>query len=220
MAQERKIIDLTMTISQETRVYPSAPQPELVRYKTHQEQGVQVTRLNISVHAGTHMDAPRHFLPKGISIDQMPLSKLMGEAVLLDISNLAPGSSIQVSDLEPFAEKIRPGDILVMNTGYELCDDDEKFCFLSPEAARWLVDKKIKCLAADFPSVDPLNKAGVPASRQTHPAHHIILEAGIPMVESMINLAALPESRFFFCCLPLKISESDGSPARAVAYEL
>ncbi len=217
MAENNRVIDLTMVISSDTRVYPGSPQPSVGRYKTHQEQGVQVTRLDMSVHAGTHMDAPRHFFPEGVSIDQLPLDKLMGEAVLLDLGYLAPGSRIELPELKPFAEKIRPGDIVTIYTAYEKCLDDEKYCFLAPEAAQRLVDRGIKCLGMDSPSVDPLNRTGGTAGRQTHPAHHVLLGAGIPIVEGLVNLKALPEGRFHFCCLPLSIAGGDGSPARAVA---
>jgi len=217
MAENKKVIDLTMAISPDTRVYPGSPQPSLGRYKTHRGQGVQVTRLDMSVHAGTHMDAPRHFFPQGISIDQLPLDKLMGEAVLLDLGYLAPGSRIEAPDLAPFTEKIRRGDIVVLHTAYEECADDDAYCFLAPEAAQWLVDQGIKCLGIDSPSVDPLNRTGGPASRETHPAHHVVLGAGVPIVEGLVNLKSLPEGRFHFCCLPLSIAGGDGSPARAVA---
>ena len=220
MSDTKKIIDLTMTVCPETRVYPGAPAPVTDRLKTHPENGVQVTKLEVSVHAGTHMDAPRHFLPQGVSIDQLDLNKLMGEAVLLDLGRPEPGSAIAVADLEPLASRIKPGRIVLLYTAYELCDDDEKYCYLSPEAARWLVEHRAKAVALDAPSVDPLNHTGGPAGMHTHPAHHILLGAEVPIIEGLCNLKSLPEGTFYFCCLPLKILEGDGSPVRAIAYEL
>ena len=220
MSQGKQIIDLTMAIDGQTRVYPGAPQPVTTRLKKHQEQGVQVTKLEIAVHAGTHMDAPRHFLPQGISIDRLDLGLLMGEAVLLDLGRPEPGSAIPASALEPFASKVKERDIVLLNTAYADCPDDEKYCYLSTEAAQWLVDRGVKCLGLDSPSVDPLNLTGGPASERTHPAHHVLLKAGMPIIEGLCNLTSLPGGRFYFCCLPLKITGSDGSPVRAIAYEL
>ncbi len=82
-----------------------------------------------------------------------------------------------------------------------------------------LASKGIKCLAGDIPSVDPVNK-GTTTSSATHPCHHILLGAGIPIVESLANLDKLTANRFYFLCLPLNIVGSEGAPARAVAMEL
>lgn len=220
MTDEKKIIDLTLSISPKTRVYPGTPPPMTKVVKTHGEQGVQVSRLEIQVHAGTHMDAPRHFKPEGISIDQVDLGSLMGEAVLLDLGRPEPGSAIPAAALEPFENMVEVGDIVLLDTAYEDCAEDEKYCFLAADAAQWLVDRGIKCLGLDAPSVDPLNRTGGPASTETHPAHHLILGAGIPIIEGLCNLKSLPQGRFHFCCLPLKIADCDGSPVRALAREL
>jgi arylformamidase len=215
-------IDISRPLGPHTPVWPGDLPVSLDTERWTNDAGrtIEVRAARLSLHAGTHMDAPRHFFPEGISIDQLPAHKLMGEAVWLDLGYLAPGSQIQVADLAPFKERIRRGDIVVLYTAYEDCADDEKYCSLAPEAAQWLVDKGIKCLAMDVPSVDPVSQTGGPASRQTHPAHHVVLGAGIPIVEGLVNLKSLPDGRFHFFCLPLKIAGGDGSPVRAVALDL
>jgi arylformamidase len=217
MNQTPSVIDLSLPITEGMRVYPGMAAPSVNHLKRHETHGLQVSKLEIVVHAGTHVDAPRHFLADGSSIDGIDLDKLTGEAILIDLSGLAPGSVIEQRLLAAYATDIHQGDIVVLYTGYQRCPDVEKYCYLEAEAARWLADDKaVKCLAGDIPSVDPINREPA-ASSATHPSHHILLKAGIPIVESLANLDRLPSGRFYFCCFPLNIVGSDGAPARAVA---
>lgn len=217
MNQTPSMIDLSLPITEVMRVYPGMATPSFNHIKRHETHGVQVSKLEIVVHAGTHVDAPRHFLAHGSSIDQIDLDKLAGEAIRIDMSGLAPGSVIEQRLLAEHGTDIQCGDIVVLDTGYQHCPDIEKYCYLEPGAARWLADDKgIKCLAGDIPSVDPINREPS-ASSVTHPSHHILLKAGIPIVESLANLDRLPSGRFYFCCFPLNIVGSDGAPARAAA---
>ena len=216
MGQTPGIVDLSLPITEVMRIYPGMAAPSVSRQKRHETQGVQVSKLEIVVHAGTHVDAPRHFLPDGSGIDRIDLAKLTGEAVLIDLSGLPAGSAIEQGFLSPYEADIHRGDIAVLYTAYQRCPEVEKYCYLEPGAALWLVGKGIKCLAGDIPSVDPVNRKPS-ASSATHPSHHILLGSGIPIVESLANLDRLPPGRFYFCCLPLNIVGSDGAPARAVA---
>lgn len=217
MKKAPSVLDLSLPISGGMRVYPGMASPSVKQVKQHETHGVQLSKLEIVVHAGTHVDAPRHFLADGSTIDQIDLDKLSGEAVLIDLAGLAPGSVIEQRHLLEYDAEINRGDIVVLYTGYERCPDLNRYCYLAAEAARWLaLDKGIKCLAGDIPSVDPVNKEAS-ASSATHPSHHILLKAGIPIVESLANLDRLPPGRFYFCCFPLNILGCDGAPARAVA---
>lgn len=77
-----KIIDLSMLIEEDMRVFPGLPGPTCTRVRTHQEQGLQVTKLEVLVHVSTHVDAPHHMFQHGETIDQVPLDRLIGEAVV------------------------------------------------------------------------------------------------------------------------------------------
>ncbi len=195
------VIDLSIPITEDMRVYPGMAVPSVHRLKRHEIQGIQVSKLEIIVHAGTHVDAPRHVLADGPTIDRLDLDQLTGEAVLIDLSGLAPGSVIEQRHLAEHDSHIHRGDIVVLYTGYQRCPDVEKYCYLAVEGARWLAeDKGVKCLAGDIPSVDPINKQAT-VSSATHPSHHILLNAGVPIVECLANLdQLLPPGRFFFCC--------------------
>jgi len=211
-----KITDLSMSIEKGMRLFPGIPEPNFVRVRTHDENGLQVTKLETVVHAGTHIDSPRHVINGGATISETTLDKLVGEGVVLDLTYKAPGSVITEDDLNKYAANIRENDIVVLNTGFEKCADAGGFCTIAPEAAQWLVKRGIKCLGVDMPSLDPLNRTGGKASNQTHPSHHTILGAGIPLVECLVNLDAV-QGRAMFVCLPLKISDCDAAPARVIA---
>ncbi len=210
------IIDLSMRIEQGMRLFPGIPQPTLTRIRNHDENGIQVTKYETVVHAGTHVDAPRHVIDGGGNIHETGLDRLVGEGVVVDLKYKAPGSVITVEDLEKAAGDVRKNDVAILNTGFEKCPDPAGFCTIAPEAAHLLVARGIKCLGVDMPSLDPLNRAGGRASDRTHPSHHIILGAGIPLVECLVNLDAV-QGRMFFVCLPLKIADCEAAPARVIA---
>jgi arylformamidase len=211
-----KIVDLTMSIEKGMRVFPGIPEPTFTRVRTHEENGLQVTKLEVVVHTGTHVDSPRHVINDGETISGIRLDSLIGDGVVLDLKHKPPGSVITEDDLSKYAASVRRNDIVVLNTGYEKYTDPEKYCTVAPGAAQWLVKSGIKCLAVDMPSLDPIKRTSGKASDQTHPAHHVILGAGIPLVEFVINLDAL-QGRIFFVCLPLKILQCDAAPARVIS---
>jgi len=219
MPEIKRIIDLSLPIEKGMRLFPGLAEPSLTRVKTHPEHGLQSTGLEMNVHAGSHVDAPRHFLARGRTIDQVPLAALVGQAVVFDLRYKHSGSAITPADLERQGLEVGPGDIAILNTGWQHYLDPGRYCFLSPEAAEWLVGRRIKGLGLDAPSLDPVSRPGIRASRETHPAHHIILKAGIAVVECLTNLDALSRPRVFFCCLPLNLASSEAAPARAVAFE-
>ncbi len=212
------MIDVTMPIQPDMRLYPGMARPVVERVKEHSVHGIQVTRLTLTVHSGTHVDAPRHLLNGGDTIDLLDPSLLMGEAVLLDLTAHPPGTVITEAELKEAGSDLAEGDIAVLRTGYQTFPEIEQYCWLEPKGAEWLVEKKVKCFAGDIPSVDPINRTGS-VSFATHPSHHILLRAGIPIVESLFHLEQLKSKQFFFCCLPLNIVGSDGAPARALVME-
>jgi kynurenine formamidase len=216
----KRVYDLSMGIKDDMRVFPGMSGPSITRMKTHDRQGIQVTGINMIVHSGTHVDAPLHMMQEGDGINDVPLETLIGEALVVDLTFKPPGSEILLEDFERDGGDIKRDDIVILHTGYEDCDDASKYCPLSPAAAKWLAGREIKCLGVDTPSLDPINTASAKASARTHPSHHIILKAGIPIVECLANLGTLKSNRIFFCCLCLKIDRSDGAPARAVALDL
>lgn len=182
--------------------------------------GYNTTNLHLYSHAGTHMDAPLHFLEGGDTIDQIPLDKLIGPALVVDLSHVAPNSLIVVEDLAPHAAKIGPGSRLLLRTDWDLHhalpDYRPDMPRVSVELARWLVERKISLLGVQTPSVAsvrPENRA------ELTEVHQVLLKADVIIVEGLANLRELRQEVVQFIALPLKITGCDGSPVRAAAIE-
>ena len=212
--------DLTRLISQDMPVYPGDPKPEFEPIYTIENQQVSVTRIVVGSHTGTHVDAQKHFIANGNSIDKEPQDKFIGEAVTLDLSNIDVGNGITGSDLENYSKAVKPNDILLVYTGTS--DKWTKkdtirtnFTYLEPSAADWIIDHEIKCVGIDTPSVEkygfnPFNEALT---------HKKLLSNGIGIIENLnANLKNILNTRLFLICMPLPLEGVDGAPARAIAF--
>ena len=134
---------------------------------------------------------------------------------MIDLSYKYGSDDLLISkkELSLYDAVIREGDIVVLNTGcYAHPEEFTSFGYLSPDAARYLVEKKIALLAVDTPSVDLNVPQGEPM-----PVHQVILGNDIPIIEGLAHLDLIDVQRFTFIGLPLKIKDSDGSPIRAIA---
>ena len=114
----RMFHDLTQIISKDIPVYSGDPQPDFEQSSTIDKDSYNVTRISMGSHTGTHVDAPRHFMIDGNSIDREPLSKFIGESIVIDLSKRCNiGEGITCSDLEAYSKIIRENDILLLYTG-------------------------------------------------------------------------------------------------------
>lgn len=201
-----KIHDLTRPISQDMLVYPGDPHPKFESRATIKDNKVNVTKITLGSHTGTHIDAPWHFLQEGNSIDMEPLDKFIGEAVIID----TPGrNSINADDFR--GNDIRSNDIVLINTGTG--DRHTDFAYIDVSAAEWMVEHGVKCVGIDTASVE---KYG----RKDAPVHKMLLAGKIGIIENLANLKQFAGSRMFFVCLPLRLKGIDGSPARAIIFDI
>lgn len=184
-------------------------------------------------HGGTHLDAPIHFAEGRQANDAIPLSNLIGPAVVIDVSAQAhPDYLVSVEDLtgwEATHGPIPDGAIVLLRTGWGSRYADRAaylgtdltgaeavpqlhFPGLGPEAAQWLVDnRRIDAVGIDTPSVD--------YGQSTDFRSHVILyEQNIPGFENVANLEALPPSGSLVVALPMKVAGGSGGPLRIVAY--
>jgi arylformamidase len=201
-----KIHDLTRTISPDMLVYPGDPQPKFDPYRTIKGDKANVTRITLGSHTGTHVDAPWHFLQEGNSIDIEPLDKFIGEAVIFDVSGR---NSISANDLS--GNDIRGNDIVLIST--DSGDRHTDFAYLDVSAAEWLVEHGVKCVGIDTVSVEKYGNKDAPV-------HKMLLTRNIGIIENLANLKQFAGSRMFFVCLPLRLKGIDGSPARAVLFDM
>jgi arylformamidase len=211
--------DLTQLIYPEMPTYPGEPQPEFQPLFKLGKDKVNVTKLIMGSHTGTHLDAPRHFISDGNSVDKIPLQKFIGQAVILDMSTKSIGEGITNVDLDTYSKIVKAGDIILLYTGTSDHWNSDKnirqnFTYLEPSAAEWIVNHEIKCIGIDSFSVEKYGfKDGI--------AHKILLSNKIIIIENLnSNLKKCLGNRMFIVCLPLFLEGIDGSPARVVVFDI
>lgn len=172
-------------------------------------EGFAANLLVMSDHCGTHLDAPSHFIRDGLGVEDIPLSRLIGPAVVLDVSG-CPGNRIEADDLEAAMNGIRlplrAGEAALLRT--RAAGGEGKG--LARSAAELLAASGISAVGTDHTGIDD-------TAYRDRPAHMTLLAAGIPIVENLINLDQLTHARVLFVALPLRIEGGTGSPVRAVA---
>lgn len=235
----KRIIDLTLTIvpADSWIQFPrklagtgrQEPPTKIEAISTIEEYGVLAHRFETTTQSFTHIDAPRHFFKDGLTNDEVPLERLIGEAVVIDMLYKKPKEAVTAKDLENSRIKVKKGDIAIIRTGWtDKAWGTKKFweemIWLSEDACDWLIDKGIKALAQDFfTDVYPFlvcEKCGalLPSSKGS-PNHHKFLKNGIILIEWCTNLIAIKKQRVTLICLPLKLKGTDGAPARVIAIE-
>ncbi len=220
-----KIIDLTRTISSEMPVFPGTEPPVITNATTIDKEGFAEKLISFFTHTGTHIDAPAHILKGKHTLDHFSADKFIGKGVVIDVSvrqcqdeceNDASGQGwiIEKKNLETHAVRIASSDFVLLRTGWDRKWGSDSyfdgFPTLSEGAAKWLSTFKLKGIGFDCISADPVSSTDLPN-------HRIILGKNIVIIENLCNLEPLINQFFRFSCLPLKISDSDGSPVRAVA---
>lgn len=202
-------IDITVPLRDGMVRWPDNPPVRVARVQDLERgDDCTLTALSLGVHTGTHMDAPVHFLRKGLGIDAMPVTATVGRARVIAITDR---KLITPDDLR--RHRIRRGDRLLFKTrNSPRCWRTDRFVkdfvYLGEEAARWLVGRGVRTVGIDYLSV-----AGFDSD--TVAIHATLLKAGIWIIEGL-NLTNVRPGSYDLLCLPLKIAGGDGAPARAL----
>jgi arylformamidase len=200
-------------------VYPGDPSPSFEKYSTLEKDGVNLTKIIMGSHTGTHLDAPRHFIRDGIGIDRIPPEKLIGEAYVADLSTKPIGSGITSKDLQrKLEDKIAEDDIVVVYTG---CSEhwrdksiERGYTYLTGEAASYLVSKRVRAVGIDYLSVEKF-EAPEPV------VHKTLLGSGVFIIESLSSaVRQFAGKRILMICMPIKLQDGDGAPSRVVAIPI
>ena len=171
--------------------------------------GANVSKISMGSHTGTHMDAPRHFFENGKGIDTLPFDATIGRARVIAIDDVV---SIKPEELEP--HNIQSGERILFKTrnsvDQRLASDTfyEEFVYISHEAASYLAERGARTVGVDYLSVGGYTKDGAAT-------HHALLGAGIWIIEGL-DLSHIQPGNYEMICLPLKITDGDGAPARAI----
>ncbi len=203
-----KVIDISRIIASDSVVWPDdQPFRHTIAAAIGDEFPYQVTNLEgWSTHFLTHMDAPAHFIKGGPTLDQIPLERFMGEVVVVD----AKGKNVSINDVPP-AENIGDKALFFKTRNSKIGTDQPfhpDFAYIEPEAAKACIERGATLVGIDYLSVDP-------ADTKDFPSHHILLGAGVLVLEGLM-LKDVSHGLYGFSALPLKIKDADGSPVRAV----
>jgi arylformamidase len=166
------------------------------------------SRLSMSAHAGTHIDAPLHFIRNGRSVDTLPLDATIGPARIIQIR-----SRVVIAPDELRPHRIRAGERLLFRTANSTRRRQagtffEDYVAVSLAAARYLVSRRVRMVGIDGPSIAPFRV-------DMAETHRVLLGAGIWVLEGL-DLRRAPAGRCELLCLPLKVVGGDGAPARAL----
>ena len=196
-----QLIDISLPLSPETPVYPGDPPVRVERLsEARGGDSFALSRLTLGSHAGTHVDPPAHFIPGGATADQLDLSACIGPAIVLDVSETTgPITPAELAALPDDAERV------LLRTGRPSRQGQDRS--LCPDAARALVQRRVRLVGIDALSVAPAEAPGE--------VHRILLAAGAVILEGL-DLTHAPPGPYQLICLPLKVIDGDGAPARAV----
>lgn len=220
-----RIVDLSPLVPQGFKGPPSTNIG--VQFEVRTKPGYwQSAQVLMSLHTGCHVESALHCIENGESIDQVDLERVIGSAVILDLTPVAERALIDVSDLERARERlaaqnetIQIGDILLLRTDWAQRAIGTPVYFpqspgLTESAARWLVDQRPKCIGCDFFEEPAAREPGWTADQFV--VHRTILSAGIPLVEGLVNLVELPPRCQFFAPF-YRFAGIDSALARAFA---
>ena len=183
------------------------PDVEIEITGTYEKNKCQVRKLVIGTHTGTHIDAPRHFFPEGMSIDDVPLNRFLLDAHVVDLTGKMVGGTIDADDLADL--EFLSGNALILKIGWDAHWGTDRFYknfpVLDPDTGKALVEMGVSALAVDIPLMPEI--------------HEIFLGSGALLIENLCNLTVIKEPQVGMIAMPLKVQDGDGAPARVFAIE-
>lgn len=196
-------------------VFPGDSPPQRT-WDAHPNHGNadEVSRWVLGAHTGTHVDAPRHFVPEGQDVEAVGLHPFVGPARVVDVSHCAGPIDAEGLAIAPIGRATR----VLLRTSNSLHrvgrhGFDEDYVALTADAARALLAAGVSTVGVDYLSVDPYSRA----DDFDYPAHRELLGAGVAVIEGL-DLSQVAAGDYFLCCLPLRLLDSEASPARAVLF--
>jgi len=207
-----RLFDVTLTIHSGMVVYPGNAPVRIEEVKSIRDGGSSnVSLLHIGSHTSTHVDAPRHYLPDGAGVDAIQPEVLIGKARLFQLGDVSRIDEELLGELDLGGiERVLfgTGNSLLLLHGHMHLD----YAYLTGTAAQYLVDRGVKLVGVDYLSIEEYKKPG-------RPAHHTLLQAGVVIVEG-VCLVDVPAGDYELLCLPLKLKDADGAPARVLLREI
>ena len=178
--------------------------------KTFEHDRVRESKITLSTHTGTHVDAPAHFLPGGETIDATPLEMLMGNCLVLDFTSVK--EKITRADLEIY--DIDDEDIILLKTKNSSLSPtapfETDFVYLEESGAQYLIEAGAKAVGIDY--------LGIERQQADHATHKALMLAALPIIEGL-RLGHVHEGEYSIACLPLQTVGLEAAPARVILIE-
>ncbi|MGI8911666.1 MAG: cyclase family protein [Rubrobacteraceae bacterium] len=206
-----EIIDITAPVSPRSVMWPG-DEPPSHEFTSHTDRGDPntVSRWTLSAHTGTHVDARMHFIPGGWPMEELDLARCVGPCRVVDLTHV--DGHVSRDDLEAAGVAGTARLILkTRNSEQKLLDRDgfeEGYAAISLEAAEYLVEIGAETVGVDYLSVEPFEDG-------EFRTHHALLGEDVVLLEGLV-LAGVEPGEYVLACLPIKLSGSDGAPARAI----
>jgi arylformamidase len=207
-----KTHDVSVVLRPTLPVWPGEPALEIRRVRSIASgDPANVSAFGSGCHIGTHIDAPLHFIEGGKSVEQLPLDLFLGR---VRVCAMEVRSCIGREDIEQLG--LRSGERVIFKTSnsnlWEMGTFQRDFVYITEQGARCLVDTGAKTVGIDYLSVERFGLEG-------SPTHHILLGAGIGVIEGL-DLRVVEPGDYELVCLPLRLAGADGSPARVILREV
>lgn len=206
-----KIYDISVTLSPDLPVYPGDP-PVRIDPVTRMAAGepANLSLLTLGTHSGTHLDVPRHIRDDGLTVDAVPLSLLIGQAVVVEVPGVQAIGARELSRLP-----VRGEERVLLKTDnsgdWSRQAFTPEFAHLTEEGGRFLVEAGVRLIGIDYLSIERFPGDGA--------LHRYLLDSGTVILEG-VNLDGVAAGRYELVCLPLKVEEGDGAPVRAILRTL
>jgi len=202
------IFDISIGIDESLPLWPGDPELRL-QWAAKIEQGdlVNLTELSMSIHTGTHIDAPLHFLPQGKSIDNLNIDVFVGEAQVVAIPQEVDLITVEILRKLPTINASRVLFKTKNSQFWGTRNFQRDYVALEASAAQWLVDQGVQLVGIDYLSIAPFN--------DPVPTHKILLSNNVVIVESL-DLRSVEPGLYTLICLPLKLMGREAAPARAI----
>jgi arylformamidase len=204
-----RIYDISVPIRSGGIVYPGNPEIDItLQQAVAKGAGANVSAIRFGSHTGTHADASRHFFDDGQPVDQIPLDRLIGPALLVSF----PDDVRAIGTAELKAHDLRGRTRILLRTRNSALLSQKQFApdytYLAPDGAEYLVDKGVELVGIDYLSIEQFHSGH-------HRTHRTLLAKSVVILEGL-DLSAPPPGEYQLICLPLRIEGCDGAPARAV----
>ena len=209
-----KIHDVSLLISEDLPIWPGDPGISMTLASSlNHGDDANVTRLEMGVHTGTHIDAPSHFETEGISIDDLSMDTLIGPCRVFDLSGIVESIGYEALKSLDFAGATRVLFKTSNSTWWETGERkfQKEFVYITEEGAKFLVDQGVNLVGIDYLSVEKFGSSD-------YSTHHLLLRNQVVIVEGL-NLSGVSSGEYELIALPLRLKGSDGSPARVILKE-